>query len=617
MQENYKYSILLCNDSFWEESQMEKVISEKWDLDSLYPGGKNSSELNELISHLKLDMKGLQEKVQTFDQYDTQDLVDFFHEVQEHISAAFELDEFLICLYAVNVDDPDIAKLIDESEKIKADIESLKIDMDELVAKLSESDWEALLQHDEVEKYQFYLEERKQKMDDKLPIEMEKMINQLSINGFIGWENYYEQMMGDLRIPVEKDGQKEEMSIEQALSYATISSDRSVRQKAARAIVGVCKEQADSFATVLNRINGFRLDVYKQRGWDNVLKEAMEQNRIKEQTVQTMVSTIKENREIVQSFLQRKAQVMKLEKLAWYDTDTPSLTSDKKVSYREAADIVITQFHKFSEKLGKFAEKAFHEGWIEAEDRKGKMHGGFCAFMPLKKESRIFLTFTGSYQDVVTIAHELGHAYHNFILQDEPAFSQQISTSVAETASTFAENLVLDAAIEHASSEEDKLSLLEMKILNGLKYQVTVPAMFEFEQKLYDKRKQGPLTANELSDLMESMTKDIYGDVVDENNKYFWMTIPHFYHTDLAFYNIPYTIGYLFSNGIYALAKEQGDQFPEQYDALLRNSGRMTVEQLAGRYLNKDIGEKEFWEASLQPTLEAIREYLELTEKMI
>ncbi|ASN06969.1 M3 family oligoendopeptidase [Virgibacillus necropolis] len=596
---------------------MKKVISENWDLDSLYPDGKESKRLNELISDLKQGMKGLQENVQTFDQHDTQDLVDFFQKVQEYISKAFELDEFLICLYSVNVDDPDVAKLIDESEKIKADIESLKMDMDELLVRLSKTDWQELLQHHGVKEYQFYLEERKQKMEDKLPIEMEKVINQLSINGFIGWEDYYEQMMGNLRIPVEKDGQQEEMSIGQAQSYAMFSSDRSIRQKTARKIVEICREQAESFATVLNRINGFRLDVYKQRGWNNVLKEAMEQNRIKEQTVKTMVSAIKKNKEIVQSFLQRKAQVMKLEKLSWYDTDTPSFTSNKKVSYSEAADIVITQFHKFSEKLGVFAEKAFHEGWVEAEDRKGKMHGGFCAFMPLKKESRIFLTFTGSYQDVVTIAHELGHAYHNYILQDEPAFSQETSTSVAETASTFAENLVLDAAIEQASTDEDKLSLLEMKILNGLKYQVTVPAMFEFEQRLYDKRKDAPLTADEISNLMEGMIKDVYGDTVDENNKYFWMTIPHFYHTDLAFYNIPYTIGYLFSNGIYALAKEQGDQFSEQYDALLRNSGRMTVEQLAGRYLNKDIEEKEFWEASLQPTIEAIHEYLELTEKMI
>ncbi|TCP19928.1 pepF/M3 family oligoendopeptidase [Scopulibacillus darangshiensis] len=596
---------------------MEKVISENWDLDSLYPGGKNSSKLNELISQLKQDIKRLQEKIQTVDHSDTQGMVDFFKEMQDFLSASRELDDFMFCLYSVNVNDPDISKLMGEGEKIKADFESLQIDMEQRLARFSESEYHDFLQHEDVKKYQFYIKERKQKIADKLPIEMEKLINDLSINGFLGWEDYYEQMMGNLRIPIEKDGRKEELSIGQALSYAVFSSDRSLRQQAAHKIVEICAEQAESFATVLNRINGFRLDVYKQRGWDNVLKEAMEQNRINEQTVHTMVAALKGKMGIFHSFLQRKAQVMNLEKLAWYDTNTPSFISDKKIPYTEAAEIVITQFHKFSEKLGQFAERAFHEGWIEAEDRKGKMHGGFCATMPLAKQSRIFLTYTGSYQDIVTIAHELGHAYHNYILHNEPAFSQEVSVSVAETASTFTENLVLDAAIEHASTKNEKLSLLELKILNGLKYQVVVPAMFEFEQKLYKKRKQAPLTAKEISNLMDDTRNDLYGGIVDELNPYEWITIPHFFHTDLSFYNIPYTIGYLFSNGIYALSKEKGSQFPEQYDELLRNTGRMTVEQLAAAYLNQDIGKKDFWESPLQPTIDAINEYLILTEDII
>src|SRR5699024_7871659 len=232
----------------------------------------------------------------------------------------------------------------------------------------------------------------------------------------------------------------------------------------------------------------------------------------------------------------------------------------------------------FSEKLGDFAEKAFRERWIEAENRKGKMHGGFCANMPVAKESRIFMTYNGSYQDVVTIAHELGHAYHNHILHDEPAFAQEVSTSVAETASTFAENLVLDAAIEHAESDKKKIALLEMKIMNGLKYQAEMPALFLFEQKMYEKRKDGPLSAGEISELMGREMEYLYGDLIDEYNPFTWMTVSQLFDTELAFYNIPYTIGYLFSNGIYMLAKEQGEVFPEKYDALLRDTGRMTVE---------------------------------------
>ncbi|WP_164667899.1 M3 family oligoendopeptidase [Virgibacillus doumboii] len=594
---------------------MEKVMDETWDLESLYPGGKDSNELNELIVRLEHDLHGLQEKIKSFDQADIESLVTFFSEVQTFYNESFELDEFMVCLYAVNVDDPDVAKLVEKSEMIKSGFESLKLDIDHLIDSLPETQWDLLMQHDEVKRYQFYLEERKRRMDDKLPLEMEKMINDLSLNGFVGWEEYYEQMMGKMRIPVERDGKTEELSIGQTMGYLMSASDSSTRKNIARSLVKVCSEQADAFATALNRISGFRLDVYKQRGWHNVLKEAMEDNRIQEETVQTMVSAIVENKSVVQTFFKRKAEVMKQDKLNWYDAEIPSFTSDSKLSYNEAADIIITQFHKFSKKLGDFAERAFREGWIEAENRKGKMHGGFCANMTVAKESRIFLTYTGSYQDVVTIAHELGHAYHNHILHDEPAFAQQVSTSVAETASTFLENLVLDAAIEHAATEKDKLSLLEMKILNGLKYQVSVPAMFSFEQKLYEKRKAGTLTANEISDLMEQEMKEVFGDIMGENNRYLWVTLAHFFDTELAFFNIPYTIGYLFSNGIYALSKEQGDQFPEQYDALLLDTGRMTVEELAHHHLGRDIKEKAFWNESLQPVKKAIDEYLELTEE--
>ncbi|MCM3588807.1 M3 family oligoendopeptidase [Mesobacillus maritimus] len=597
---------------------MEIKPKENWDLDRLYPGGKESEDLHTLITTLQHDLPRFKKRIRSIaNDQSVEEIVTLLDGIQQCKLAAFQLDEYLICLYSVNQDDPDITKLINESATIKAGMDALLLELDAELANLPQQQWSQLLNHQQVKAYNFYLTEHKQQLLKKLPFEKEKIITELSVNGFVAWEDYYEQMMGDLRFLIEKDGKEEEISLGQAMSYGVFSNNRSLRQKTSRTIVDGLKKRSESFATVLNRIYGFRLDVYKQRGWTNVLQESLQANRINEQSVQAMISAIKENLDIAYQFFNRKAKVMKLDRLAWYDTEAPSFPTSTQVTYSDARNIIVTQFYQFSEKLGEFAERAFDEGWIEAENRKGKMHGGFCAYLPLHKESRIFLTFTDSYQDVVTIAHELGHAYHNHILRDEPAFTQEVSTSVAETASTFAENLVLDAAIAEASSDDEKLALLEMKILNGLKYQVMVPAMFEFEQKLYKLRQQGPITGKEISALMDSMLKDVYGDDLAESNPYLWMTIPQFFSTKLAFYNIPYTIGYLFSNGIYALAKEHGTKFVEQYDALLKNSGRMTVEDLVSTYLEKDITEKEFWETSLQPTIAAIDEYLRLTEKMI
>jgi oligoendopeptidase F len=600
---------------------MEKTISENWDLDSLYSGGSKSEQLKNVIHDLDHEIKGLSDSINSFEYQNDQSglvsLEELFESMQRVMSGAFEVDDFLICASADNVKDTSAAKLMAESAKLTAAIESLKSDFDQLLASLPDSLWRELINSPKVAAFQFYLEERKQSVQDKLPLEMEKLIHSLSVNGFKGWDDLHTQLISDMKIPVETDGETEYLSMGQASVKVMFSDDRSVRQKIGRSFHQVCEENADKFATILNRISGFRLDTYEHRGWTNVLKEMLEQNRITEDSLTTMVDTIKEKRNILSKFLTRKAEILKLDKLAWYDLPAPSFQSNKKVSYQDATDIIVKQFHLFSEKLGSFAEKAFQEGWVEAENRSDKVNGAFCASMPVAKESRIFLTFGGNYQDVVTMAHEFGHAYHNYILHDEPYFAQIKGTSVAETASTFTENLVLDAAIDQATTDEEKLGLLEKKIINGLIYLGMIPLMFEFEQKLYEKRKNGLLSASDITELLTGLSKDYYGEAVGEVDKYQWITQSHFYSSEKAFYNIPYTIGYMFSNGVYALAKEHGSNFQEQYDELLRNSGRMTVEQLAKVYLNQDISEKAFWEASIQPIEDAIEEYCEITEKMV
>ncbi|WP_019415171.1 M3 family oligoendopeptidase [Paenisporosarcina sp. TG20] len=600
---------------------MEQIISKNRDLDTLYAGGSQSDQLKKVMEQLTIKIKALTNELQLFNERkvtsNTQHLLDILKDTQNVISGWEEVDDYLICVYAQNVKDTEAKNLMAESSVIKSKLTSFQAELDQTLASLDEQTWFEFCQQKEVEPFSFYLEERRQSVKDLLPLEMEKMISALSVNGFNGWEKHHEQILTQLKIPLEVDGEEKKVSIGHALNQAMFSSDRSLRQKAANAIEQVLETNADTFASVLNRVAGFRLDVYQQRGWQNLLKEMVKQNRIEEETIYTMVSTIKQNRNLIRTFIERKIKVDKLEAPAWYDFQAPSFKTEEKVSYEKAVSIVVEQFYGFSEKLGNFADKAFKDGWIEVENRPDKAEGGFCASMPLAKESRIFLTFRENYQDVVTIAHELGHAYHNYILHEQPAFVQDKGTSVAETASTFMENLVLDAAIDQSVNEMERLALLEMKITNGLKYVIMVPNMFEFELKFYEKRKKGLLTTEEIKNLIIEVENDVYGGLIEDLDPYKWMYISHFYDTEKAFYNIPYTIGYLFSNGIYALAKEKDGGFIKQFDELLRNSGRMTVEHLAEEFLGKDIKKKDFWEASLVPLREAIEEYLRLTDKMV
>ncbi|MFD2192663.1 M3 family oligoendopeptidase [Oceanobacillus bengalensis] len=575
----------------------------------MYNNGGKSTELKKYIDLLSHDLNLLRERIGKIDQGNSNEIINLFESLQMVMSGVSEIEDFSVCVYAENVKGEEGPLLMNLSSELKAALDSVIADFELLLMNLPEEFYTEIINCEVVKPYQFYIEERKKHATDKLSMKLEKAINQLSVSGFVGWEDHYELMMSRLQIP---DGDKY-LSIGQALNQVEFSSDRIKRKKLAKSLNEVCKTNEDIFASIINNITGFRLTTYKLRGWDNPLKQMLDQNRIQEETLNTMLAAIQENKGILHTYLERKVKIEKKENLAWYDILVPSFSPKATITYEEACRLVITQFYRFDEKLGAFAENTLQHGWVEAENRSNKMAGAFCANLPVSKESRIFMTFSGNYEDVVTLAHELGHAYHNSILQAEPIFAQQKGTSVAETASTFTENLVIDAAIESANSKEDKLARIETKIISGMKYIAMLPALFEFEQKLYQRRADGILTANEISNLMSTSEKGIYGNTVNEPNTYQWITLSHLYDTEKAFYNIPYTIGYLFSTAVYGYAKQHGNGFMQKYEGLLRNSGRMTVEELASTYLNQDMKDISFWRASIKPTLDAIHAYIELT----
>lgn len=594
---------------------MPQTETQTWNLDSLYKEGSQSLSLRNCMGQLVEGLADLKTTYNSSQKMSIQELLNVVLELQLAMNKWIEIDEFLLCIYAANVKDTTTIALMEESAGIKSMWNSLQMDLNQTMAQLPNTIWNEFKQLEEVQPILFYLEHSREATRNRLPVEMEKVINALGINGIEGWEQQHQLMLSKLKIPVTVDGKETELSIGQALNQAIYSRDPLARQNAAEGIEKGCKAEADTFASVLNRIAGSRLEVYSQRGWTNIFNELLEQNHIDENTIHVMIESIAQNKSLYQAYIQRKFEIKQLNKNSWFELDAPLFALEKKITYSEAKSIIIKQFYQFSEKLGRFAEMAFEKGWIETESRPDKAEGGFCASLPVAKESRIFLTFRDTYQDVVTLAHELGHAYHNSILHDEPAFSQQISISVDETASTFAENLVLDAVIEQAKSEQEKLAFLEMKIKNGLTYVGTVPNMFHFEQNFYERRKKGPLTVEEIKGLLFEVENDFYGGIINNLALYKWMYISHFYDAEKAFYNIPYTIGYLLSNGIYTMAKETGSGFVELYDELLRNSGRMSVEQLVRNYLHMDVVDKEFWDAAQRPLVTAIEEYLDLTEE--
>jgi len=521
-----------------------------------------------------------------------------------------EWSDFIYCLYAEDVTRSEVHSLLEEIEIVQAMVRSEAAALDTKIAALSQEEWEELVTGSP---YAFFLNERRDIQSRRAPLVQEQLLQDLGVDGFQGWGQLYKQRFMALRVDLDK----KQVTIGQGLHEAMFAPDRSARLAAATAVDTACAQEADLFATILNRIAGFRLQSYKMRNWEQPLTELLEQNRISEASLKAMMEALDQHRDLFHAYYARKIAQAERVTGEWHDFETNTYRSARLVPFEMAETIVTTQFKRLNPQLGAFAENVFSEGWVDAENRPGKAEGGFCAAFPIAKESRIFMTYRDSYPDVATLAHEFGHAYHNYLLQDEPYLNQIKGTSIAETASTFMENLVLDAAIKETTEREEVLALLEVKIREGLKYASIVPGMFRFEQRFYAERQQGTVSAERLSELLQEEERLAYGPVLPEPARYKWMYISHLFNPNLAFYNIPYTIGYLLSNSLYQTVQADPSQFSAVFEAVMHDSGQATIDEIVTRHLDADPTSVAFWMEAQQPLVQAIEQYLTLTESSL
>jgi oligoendopeptidase F len=252
--------------------------------------------------------------------------------------------------------------------------------------------------------------------------------------------------------------------------------------------------------------------------------------------------------------------------------------------------------------------------WVEAEDRPNKRPGAFCTGFPDSGQTRVFMTYSGTSSNVSTLAHELGHAFHQYVMEDLPPFAQNYAMNVAETASTLAELIVSDASLKAASNKEERIALLDEKVERAVSFFMNIHARFIFETNFYEERKQGLVSVERLNQLMTEAQRTAYKDALAEYHPHFWASKLHFYITEVPFYNFPYTFGFLFSSGIYATALAQGSSFEDHYIALLRDTGRMQVEELAKRHLGVDLTKPDFWQRAVDVSVADAKEFLSLTE---
>ncbi|MCD9023914.1 M3 family oligoendopeptidase [Cohnella silvisoli] len=585
----------------------------KWDLESLFSGGSSSSAFAAFVEKSEALAASLLKELQDEGDHpaDNERLTEWTVKIQDVLSRLREADSFVSCLTSQEMSDK---RAVAWTERIQTLSARFKQSMDLYDAKLAlvpEQRWQQWSGQPELSEVLFPLNERRDSAKDKLPPALEAVASELSVDGYHGWGEHYNTIVGRISIPWEENGEQVRLSVGQAANKLD-DPEPAVRDSMAAKWEEAWAGQADLAADTLNRLAGFRLKLYGMRGWNDPLREPLRINRMSQETLDAMWGAVEEGLEPLKRYLELKANRFGKEKLSWHDVDAPIAANQAKISYDEAADLITDAFQHFSADMAQLARTAFERSWIEAEDRSGKRPGGFCTSFPLSRQSRIFMTYSGTPGNVSTLAHELGHAYHGALVEELPALAQEYAMNVAETASTFAEAIVGDALLRRAQSDEEKLALLDDRLQRAVAFCMNIRARFLFETRFYDRRSSGMLEADELNELMLAAQKEAFGDALGSWHPHFWAAKLHFYLTDVPFYNFPYTFGYLFSTGLVAIAEREGASFSKRYEQLLRDTGVMTVEQLASHHLDVALDQPQFWKDAVARVVADVESFAEL-----
>lgn len=597
---------------------MTTTYPQVWDLDVFFPGGSASPELKAHIDNLKPKFDGLKQQVDSLavptSTEAAPEVLAILESVKETLMHMSQAGAVLSCLTAQDTTDREALLLQGQLSGLGANFSPILESFHQKLGKIEQQTFDALVNDTNLNEFKFILTEWREQSKESLSEEEEALISALGVDGYSSWGQMYSMLISDIKVDVVVDGETKTLSVGQANNLAS-HKDRAVRKAAFDALETVFTEREEFFAKTLNHLAGFRLAVYKKRGWDSVTKEPLEINRMKQETIDAMWGAITSRKATFANYLTHKANMLGTEKLDWFDFDAPVTDSTATLDYQQGAEFILKHFGRFGKEMESFARTAFEDGWIEAEDRDNKRPGGFCTGMPLSEQSRIFMTYSGSMSNVSTLAHELGHAFHSYALRPVHPLNRRYAMNVAETASTFAEMIVADAAVEEATNEQEKIALLEDKIQRSVAFFMNIHARYLFETRFYEERKNGVVSTKRINEIMEEAQIEAHAGGLGETHPHFWASKMHFYITGVPFYNFPYTFGYLFSLSIYAKAKEEGTGFEEKYMALLRDTAVMTVEDLAMKHLGEDITKEDFWLKGIALCEKDVEEFIALTSK--
>lgn len=477
-------------------------------------------------------------------------------------------------------------------------------------------DLESLARESELIKtYLFILNNNKESASHMLSEKEEVLASKLSLVGSDAWSDLQSNLTSNLMIEVEGFKEKMPLSSVRNLAY---SADAKVRKDAYLAEIKAYEQIEASVAMALNNIKREVNILMPMRGYKNALEKTLKQSHMSIETLNAMIDAIKEEAPRFREYFKLKAKALGYEgSLPFYELFAPIGSFTKVYTFEDAKEEVLSVYRSFSEPLYEMGKKAFENRWIDVLPHEGKVGGAFCAGLDNHVESRILTNFTGALSDVQTLAHELGHAYHGQVVQENAPLNRDYPMPLAETASILCQTLMAKKMITEMTDPLEKLTVLEVSLQEDTQCVIDILSRYLFETSVLETPVEQPLSAKDMCNLMLKAQDESYGDGLDKEYRhpYMWLCKGHYYSAGLNFYNWPYAFGLLYGKGLYKQYIKNKEEFVKNYDQMLRNTGMMSVEDVA-KAMNIDVTKKDFWIESLRFIEEDIDEFEQLLKEV-
>ncbi len=578
-----------------KEKIMETEKLPHWSLEEIYtsPEGK---DFQAAIDDCKLRCKEVEKNIEN-----KESLVEVIKLYESILDTYETLNAYSYAILSVDTSNPICLKATNKVSELSLSVSGAEVMFLNYLGENTESVEKMSEPGGEFEKYSYVLSELLEKNKHLMSSEKEKLASDLNRSGIEAFSRLQEALASTAT--VEHDGKMKTVTDFRALAF---SSSRKIRKEAFDKELEVLSNNKVAYAAALNGVKGATITLNKNRGYDN-LEASLIESRIDREVLDALIGTIEKNLPMFRSYLKKKAEILNVDKLAFYDILAPINDDPKHYSYLDAKEFILNQFGGFSSEMKEFALNAFNKSWIDAEPRSGKIGGAYDTAFPDAGVSRVMCNFDGTYNGVSTIAHELGHAFHDSVVMPYSHLLRSYPMTLAETASIFSETVVLQGALKEAEAKE-KTFLIETFLQDTTQVCVDILCRFYFEREIFDRRAESELTPDDFNDIMVECQKKTYGEL-SEYHPLMWAVKGHYYIPDFSFYNYPYAFGQLFALGVYSQKDKMGKDFPQKYIELLSLTGSNSARDVAAT-IGCDISSSSFWQSALDNVKAYIEDFI-------